>query len=129
MNLWHLAPALVGAALLLPRSPAPPATQATPCTFGRANPIPAASTLADQFKCYQTSRRHVTLVGSRTFEEGRVSGGICVLGVAPDRVQLAACGSFAGDSALTLPYPAIAYVVDDPRAGAVGIYLTALFHR
>ncbi len=100
-----------------------------PCAFGRGNPIQASSTWADQFKCYQSSGRQVSIVGNGTFEAGTVSGGVCVTGVAVDRFQVAACGSFAGDSAMTLSYSAIAYVVDDPRNQAASIYLAALFRH
>ncbi len=129
MNAWHLVLPLTAAGLLLTRAPAPAERPAAaPCTYGRGNPIAGASSWADQFKCYQSSGRHVSVVGQRAFEDGNVSGGVCVVGVAPDRVQLAACGSFGGDSALVLPYQAIAYVVDDPRSGPVSIYVAALFH-
>jgi hypothetical protein len=129
VNIWPLVPVLAAATLLYPHSATLSRLPEAPCTFGRGNPIAATSGFADQFRCYQGSGRHVSLVGNGTFEEGVVSGGVCVVGVAPDRVQLAPCGSFSGDGALTLPYPAIAYLVDDPRGEAVNIYLAALFHR
>jgi hypothetical protein len=44
-------------------------------------------------------------------------------------VQIAPCGSFSGDAALTLSFSAIAYVIDDPRAEPANIYVSALFHR
>jgi hypothetical protein len=107
----------------------PEAPTAAPCAFGRGNPIPGASAWVDQFKCYQASGRRVSIVGSGTFEAGTVSGGVCITGVAPDRFQVAPCGSFAGDSAMIAPYTAIAYVVDDPRNEAASIYLASFFRR
>ena len=117
--------------LLLSGAPthAAPAAQPTPCTFSRGTPIQPTSTWADQFRCYQSAGRHVSIVGNGTFEAGTVSGGVCVIGVASDRVQVAACGSFAGDSAMVLPYSAMAYVIDDPRSDAAGVYLAALFRH
>jgi hypothetical protein len=120
--------ALLSLALLAPQ-PGIPITNASPCTFSRSNPIAAGSGWADQFKCYQASGRHVTIVGSRAFEAGTVSGGVCVVGVGADRVQVAACGSFAGDSSMVVSYPAIAYVVDDPRSESASVYVEALFRR
>ena len=101
----------------------------SPCTFGRGTPIPESSAWFDQFKCYQGSGRHISIVGSGGFEAGTVSGGVCIAGVAHDRVQVAACGSFAGDGAMILPYSSIGYLIDDPRSEVVNIYLSALFHR
>ena len=112
-----------------PRATAPSAHAAGPCQFGRGAPIPDASSWYEQFKCYQSSGRHVTIPGSGAFEGGTVSGGLCLVAVTHDRVQIAACGSFSGDGALTLPYSAIAYLVDDPRADPVNIFVTALFHH
>ncbi len=114
---------------LLAASPAVPPGESSPCTFGRGAPIPESSAWFDQFKCYQASGRHVSVVGSGSFEAGTVSGGVCIAGVAHDRVQVAACGSFAGDGAMILPYSAIGYLIDDPRSEVVNIYLSALFHR
>ncbi len=68
-------------------------------------------------------------MGSGSLEADTVSGGVCVAGVARNRVQVAACGSFACDSAMILPYSAIGYLIDDPRSAVVNIYLSALFHR
>ncbi len=102
---------------------------ADPCRFGRGSPVPESSSWYDQFKCYQSSGRHVSIVGSGTYESGTVSGGICIIGVTRDRVQFAPCGSFSGEWALVLPYDAIAYVVDDARAENVNIYVAALFRR
>ena len=59
----------------------------------------------------------------------RTSGGVCITSVTHDRVQVAACGSFAGDGAMILPYTSIAYLIDDPRNEFVNIYLSALFHQ
>ena len=101
----------------------------SPCSFGRGAPIPETSTLFEQFKCYQGSGRHVSVVGSGSFEAGTVSGGVCITSVTHDRVQIAACGSFAGDGAMILPYTSIAYLIDDPRNEFVNIYLSALFHQ
>lgn len=112
-----------------PRLAARAADVAGPCQFGRGAPIPDASSWYEQFKCYQSSGRHVTIPGSGAFEAGAVSGGLCLIAVTHDRVQIAACGSFGGDGALILPYSAIAYVVDDPRADPVNIYVAALFRR
>lgn len=105
------------------------APETSPCAYSRGNPIPAGSSWADQFKCYQSTGRHVTIVGSGAFDAGTVSGGICVVGVANDRVQVAPCGPLSGDAAATLGYTAIAYVVDDPKGDAVNIYVTALFRH
>lgn len=99
------------------------------CRFGKGNPIPESSTWFDQFKCYQTSGRHLNVVGSGAFEAGNLSGGVCVLGVAHDRVQVGACGSFGGDGTLIIPFSALAYVGDDARAENVNIFVQALFHR
>jgi hypothetical protein len=99
----------------------------SPCTFSRGTSIPASSSLVDQFKCYRSSGRHISIVGSGAFEAGTVSGGVCLVGVAPDRIQVAPCGPFSGDGAMTLPYTAIAYVVDDPKSDPVNIYVAALF--
>jgi hypothetical protein len=105
------------------------APETSPCAYSRGNPIPAGSSWADQFRCYQSSGRHVTIVGGGAFDAGTVSGGICVVGVANDRVQVAPCSSLSGEAAMTLGYPAIAYVIDDPKADAVSIYLAALLRR
>ncbi|MDZ4864703.1 MAG: hypothetical protein SGJ01_14830 [Gemmatimonadota bacterium] len=121
---------VLGIALpLLAASPADPAGGSAPCSFGRGSPIPESSAWLDQFKCYQASGRHVSVVGSGSFDAGTVSGGICIAGVAHDRAQVAACGSFAGDGAMILPYSAIGYVIDDSRSEVVNIYLSPLFHR
>jgi hypothetical protein len=117
------------AAPLVALHPRPVAEGTSPCAFARGNPIPASSGWVDQFKCYQSTGRHVTIVGSGSFEEGTVSGGVCITGVATDRIQVAPCGSFSGDGAMTLAYTAIAYVIDDPKATPVNIYVAALFHR
>ena len=113
----------------IPRE-APPAFGApAPCQFGKENPIQAQSTWYDQFACYQSSGRHVSVPGSGAFEAGTVSGGLCLIGVAHDRIQIAPCGSFSGTSALTIAYSAIAYVIDDPSSEPANIYVSALFHR
>jgi hypothetical protein len=83
----------------------------------------------DQFKSYQSSGRRVSIVGSGAFEAGTVSGVVCLLGVATDRIQVAPCGSFSGDGAMTLAYTAIAYTVDDPKTEAVSIYVAGLLRR
>jgi hypothetical protein len=100
-----------------------------PCQFGRGAAIADPSTWYEQFKCYQSSGRHVSIPGSGNFEAGTVSGGLCLQAVTRDRVQIAACGSFNGDAAMTLPYTAIAYVIDDPRTDFVNVYVSALFRR
>ena len=46
-----------------------------------------------------------------------------------DRLQVAPCGSFSGDGAMTLAYTAIAYVTDDPKSNPVNIHLAALFRH
>lgn len=124
---------LVALALTLGASsgahPRPTAALAgSPCNFGRGKPLPDQSTWADQFRCYQTSGRRVSVPGS-AFDAGTVSGGVCILSVTADRLQIAACGSFAGDAAMILPYSTIAYVVDDPRTEHVALYVSALFRR
>ena len=114
---------------LLGARPTPRGELASPCTFGRGNPIPENSGWQSQFKCYQSSGRHVTVVGSGSFEAGTVSGGLCVISATPDRAQIAACGSFGGDAAMIVPYTSIGYLIDDPRSEVVNVYLTALFHH
>lgn len=95
---------------------------------GRGSPIPESSSWFEQFKCYQGSGRHVSVVGSGGFEAGTVSGGICISSVTHDRVQAVACGSFAGEGAMIVPYTSIGYVIDDPQREAVDIYPSALLH-
>lgn len=121
-------PGIFALALTLVLPVVAPGAPAADCKFSRGNPIGETSSWYDQFKCYQGAGRHVSVVGS-PFDAGSVSGGVCVASVARDRVQLAPCGSFAGDGAMILPYSAIAYVVDDGRSDVVNIYVTALFHR
>lgn len=107
---------------------ATPVTPSAACSYGRGQPLPEQASWAEQFRCYKSSGRHVSVPGS-AFDAGTVSGGVCVLSVTPDRVQLAPCGSFSGDAAMILPYDALAYVVDDPRSDDVKLYVTALFKR
>ncbi len=124
--------ALVAASALgLPSPSGAPAApdDASDCRFSKANPIAESSTWFDQFKCYQSGGRHLNVVGSGAFEAGNLSGGVCVLGVAHDRVQVGACGSFGGDATLIIPFTALAYVGDDARGENVNIFLQALFHR
>ena len=119
--------ALLGAgSAAAPAAGGPPVAE---CRFTRGNPIPEQSSWFDQFKCYQTSGRHVSVVGSGNFEAGTVSGGVCLISVARDRVQVGACGSFGGEGTLVIPYSALAYVGDDDRTEFVTIYVQALFHR
>ena len=99
------------------------------CTVGRGAPIPESSTDLDQRKCGQASGRHVGVLGIDGFKADTVSGGVCIGGPAHDRVHVGACGSFAGDSAMTPPYSSIGYLIDDPRSEVVNIYLSALFHQ
>lgn len=56
-------------------------------------------------------------------------GGVCIGGLARDRVQVGAGGSSAGDGAMTLPYSSIGYLIDDPRSEVINIDLSALFHQ
>lgn len=58
-----------------------------------------------------------------------MSGGVCIGGLARDPVHVGACGSFAGDGAMILPYSSIGYLIDDPRSEVVNIDLSALFHQ
>jgi hypothetical protein len=127
-----LAIILLAAALAVPLlalHPLPDNPGTSPCTFSRGNPIAATSGWVDQFKCYQSTGRHVSIVGSGVFEAGTVSGGVCIAGVATDRLQVAPCGPFAGDAAMTLAYTAIAYIIDDPKSDPVNIYVAALFRH
>ena len=70
----------------------------------------------------------MSVIGT-VFEAGTVRGDQCVRAVAPDRVQIAACGGFGSDAALTLAYAQIAYVFDDPRRDAVEITLAPILRH
>ncbi len=105
---------------------APAAVITPPCAFGRAQTLQEGTTLADQLRCYMTSGRKVSIVG--TFFESSVSssgisGGNCIRAIVADRFQVSSCGNFNTDAALTIPYSAISYIADDPSYEAVTIYL------
>ena len=114
---------LLGAAL-----GASPRAGSAPCRFDRGNPIADQSGWYDQFKCYQTGGRHVSVLGSRSFDANTVGDGLCVIGVGRDRMQIARCGGFGDDGTIVIAFSAISYVTDDPHAEWAGIAVLGLTH-
>ncbi len=105
---------------------APAAAITPPCAFGRAQTLQEGTTLADQLRCYMTSGRKVSIVG--TFFESSVSssgisGGNCIRAVVSDRFQVSGCASFSTETALTIPFSSISHIADDPGNEVVVIYL------
>lgn len=94
------------------------------CSFGKDDPLPATSTFADQFRCYQQSGRHVILDDAPAPEtQGMLSRPepTCVRAVAEDRVQLGLCTGVLNSATMIIPFATIRYLIDDPRAEAVRI--------
>ncbi|MFI5235996.1 MAG: hypothetical protein ACHQXA_09815 [Gemmatimonadales bacterium] len=110
------------AALVLAAGPAAPAAPG-PCTYSRRHTIDSSSSWADQFRCYKAAGRHITFPGT-SYQTNSLVGALCIQVVTEDRVQLVACDTTSGDTAIVLSYSAILYVVDDPNVDDVAVYST-----
>lgn len=99
---------LVSLALHAPRIPPTHAAAACGTNSGAA--------LADQFRCYQSSDRNLSIpaVGLVT-SSSESSDAVCVKGVASDRVQVGRCTAFGVSrvSVVTIPFSAILSISDD----------------
>lgn len=89
--------------------------------------VNSGATFADQFRCYQSSQRNISIpaVGLVT-SSSESSNAVCVKGVANDRVQVGRCTAFGVShvSQVTIPFSSILYISDDEDADAVVITLT-----
>lgn|SRR5690348_5857176 len=78
--------------------------------------VNSGATFADQFRCYQSAERNISIPAA-----GLVSGSsnssdaVCVKGVANDRIQVGRCTTFGVSRAnmVTIPFSAILYISDD----------------
>ena len=119
-----LASGMAVAALLVLAPTRATAQVAQGCSFGKDTPLPATSTLADQFRCYQESGRHVVLDDAPAPESTGIINRpepTCVRSVAEDRVQLGPCTGVLNTATMIIPFATIRYLFDDPRAEAVRI--------
>lgn len=82
-----------------------------PCEYTKANPIPAGSTMAEQFQCYKEKGRRVSIPGTG-LAYGSVNGAGCIIAIATDRVQVASCNGFT-DRAITIPFASIRFVFEE----------------
>jgi len=91
------------------------------CEYTKRHPMPAGSTLEDQFKCYKDAGRKVSIPGT-----GLVYGGIhgagCIVSIAADRVMVASCNSFT-DRAITIPFASIRFVFEEEMKDYVTVDL------
>jgi hypothetical protein len=99
-----------GAALAAPAAAPAPATPVG-CEFGRDRAIPDGSVFADQFRCYKTAGRKISIPGT-SLSDGGLNGGGCIVGVALDRVQVANCNGWS-DKSVTIPFASIQLLVDE----------------
>lgn len=103
-------PLLILISLALGAPVAPTAHRAGPCG------VNSGATFADQFRCYQSSERNISVPAA-----GLISGSsgssdaVCVKGVANDRVQVGRCTTFGVSrmSVVTIPFASILYISDD----------------
>lgn len=100
----------LGAAGAAP-SATPAAAPAVGCEFGRDRAIPDGSVFADQFRCYKTAGRRVSIPGT-SLADGGLNGAGCIVGVAMDRVQIANCTGFT-DKSVTVPFASIQILIDE----------------
>ena len=116
----RLIPSLSVFALLALAPRAASAQVAQGCSFNKDHPIPETSSLADQFKCYQQSGRHVRVDGQPGMDD---QGSFltrpeptCVRAVAVDRVQLGPCRAIMNSGSFIIPFASIRFVSDDPNS-------------
>ena len=91
------------------------------CEYSKRHPIPAGSTLEDQFKCYKDAGRKVSIPGTG-LAYGSANGAGCIVSIAPDRVQVASCNSFT-DRAITIPFASIRFVFEEEMKDYVTVDL------
>jgi hypothetical protein len=81
------------------------------CEYSKAHPVPEGSTLEDQFRCYKSAGRKVSLPGTR-LAHGSANGAGCIISIAADRVQIASCNGFT-DRAITIPFASIRAILEE----------------
>ncbi len=81
------------------------------CEFTRTEPIPASSTMSEQFECYKKSGRRVSVLGT-SMVYGGVNGAGCIVSIATDRVQISSCNGFT-EKSLTLPFESIRFIQEE----------------
>jgi hypothetical protein len=95
--------------------------QGARCEYTKRHPMPAGSTLEDQFRCYKDAGRKVSIPGTGLVEGG-VHGAGCIVSIAADRVQVASCNSCT-DRAITIPFASIRFVFEEEMKDYVTVDL------